>query len=297
MTDKVDISNIVRVSTRQVGEDVVAESKYFFFETSSTFKGDIAIICGGYEKCGPAFDINRVDYPFHVVKYTIRGKGTLTIGGQRHKLQSGVLSSFSPGVAHEYKADPSDPMEHIFITFIGAEAKSLLKKSGLSEKGSIQVADQQAMLKLVETILNKGLEKSEYAEQICGSYLRILLMEMACEESTGSERHMLARQSYLRCKRFIDENFSEIYSMQQVADECDINVRYMSRLFKEYSYITPHQYVGRLKMNKAVNLLLNTPLSVAQVGLEVGYEDQYHFSRVFSRHHGASPRNYRRQHM
>ena len=107
---KVDISNIVRVSTRQVGEDVVAESRYFFFETSSSFKGGIAIVCGGYEKCGPAFDINRVDYPFHVVKYTIRGKGALTIHGQTHKLESGVLSSFSPGVAHEYKADPADPM-------------------------------------------------------------------------------------------------------------------------------------------------------------------------------------------
>lgn len=297
MARNVDISNIVRENTRHVGRDVVADAKYFFFETKATTKTPLAIVCGGYEKCGPAFDIHRTDYPFHVVKYTIKGKGLLRIHGKEHILESGVLSSFSPGVEHEYQTDTADPMEHIFVTFIGKDSESLLKKSTLASEGIMHVSDPEGTISLFEAILNKGIEKNEYAEQLCVNYLRILLLEQACAVARTGVKHSLARQSYWKCRKYIDENFSWLYSVGQVADASNINVRYMSRLFKKYSYITPHQYLTRLKMNKAVNLLLNSQLTVAQVGREVGFEDPYHFSRVFRKHQGASPRNYRQRHM
>ena len=68
------------------------DGKYFFFETNAAANDKLSIVCGGYEKCGPAFDIQRTNYPFHVIKYTIRGKGLLRIHGKEHRLESGMLA-------------------------------------------------------------------------------------------------------------------------------------------------------------------------------------------------------------
>ncbi|RKY06254.1 MAG: hypothetical protein DRP56_07760 [Planctomycetota bacterium] len=103
--------------------------------------------------------------------------------------------------------------------------------------------------------------------------------------------------TYLQCKRYIDDNFSKISSPQEVADQCGINPRYMSTLFKRHCHTPPHEYVMRLKLNKAANLLLASMLSVKEIAYQVGFDDPYHFSRSFKKFHGLSPKHYRYKHI
>ena len=116
----------------------VIDAEYFYYDTAPDHNQDLAIVCGGYEKCAPDFDINRTNYPYYFVKYTLHGKGTLEINSQTLSLRPGTLTGFEPGTAHHYKADPTDPMEHIFITFLGNQAPDLFRKSTLSQNHFIQ---------------------------------------------------------------------------------------------------------------------------------------------------------------
>ncbi|MEN8127218.1 MAG: AraC family transcriptional regulator [Planctomycetota bacterium] len=275
----------------------VVNADYFYYDTAPGDAKGLAIVCGGYEKCAPDFDINRNTYPYFFIKYTLSGEGTLEINSQTLPLRSGILTGFEPGTAHHYKSDPNNPMEHIFVTFIGNQAANLFRKSTLATKHFIEVANQDKTLDLFNQILQAGHEKPSFSQEICCAYLQILLLEQSSSSIQPITSSAISMETYQKCKKYIDTHFSSVKSPGNVADKCGIDVRYMSTLFKKHCYIPPGQYLTRLKFNKAANLLLTTGLTVKEIAFQVGFEDPYHFSKNFKKFHGYSPRLYRIKHM
>ena len=275
----------------------VIDAEYFYYDTIPSGLREMAVVCGGHEKCAPDFEINRNNYPFFFVKYTLKGKGTLEINNQVLSLKPGVLTGFEPGTAHHYTADPTDPMEHIFITFIGQQASELFHKSALSQRHFIEASDPEAIVAMCQKILDLGLQKPAFSQEICCSYLHILLLEYASHFSCLTSNIPISMKTFQRCKRYIDNNFSTILSPNHVADQCDLDVRYLAFLFKKYGNNTPSEYITRLKMNKAANLLLTTDFKIKDIAYHVGFYDPYHFSKIFKKTNGQSPKKYRSDHM
>lgn len=278
-------------------EGHVVNSTYFFFDTDPKFRKELAIVFGGYEKCACDFEIKRRTYPYYVVEIPLKGKCDLNIQAVQYELKKGRMGGFAPGVAHHYKCNTEMPMEHIFVAFTGSEAKELFDNCGLSKGGVIDLYKTGVTQYLAEAIFKKGLEKTEYSQQLCCSYLRALLLEQAAELANPGKSASGSTETYRQCRRYIDENFSTINSPANVGDAHGINVRYLSRLFKRFGAITPHEYIMRLKLNKAASLLLTSNQSVKEVAGLVGFEDPYHFSRNFKKFHGLAPLHYRDTHL
>ncbi len=278
-------------------EGHVIESKYFFFETDPKKKQKLGIIFGGFEKCAPDFEIKRKTYPYHVLEIPIKGKSRLKIGDKEYELKKGHIGGFAPGTPHHYKCDRNDPMEHIFIAFTGSQAPQLFKKSGFDKGKVIQLLKPADIFYLIEAILKKGLEKTDISHELCCSYLRTLMLEQSSHLAVAESIESASITTYRRCRKYIDGNFSTIFLPSEVANKCNINIRYMSRLFKRYANITPHEYIMRLKLNKAANLLLISSLPIKDIAEAVGFADPYHFSRNFKKFHSLSPRDYRNTHI
>ncbi|MCE5185789.1 MAG: AraC family transcriptional regulator [Planctomycetaceae bacterium] len=275
----------------------VVEAAYFYYDTAPDHNHNFAIVCGGYEKCDRDFEINRTHYPYYFVKYTVRGRGTMEINGQILPLRPGILTGFEPGTAHHYRADPIDPMEHIFITFLGNQAPDLFRRSTLSENHFIEAANPEQMLRQCRKIIDVGLQKPPFSQEICCHYLHILLLEMAASSANPTARISISTHTYQKCKAYIDDHFSFIQTPGEVAKKCDIDVRYMASLFKKHCHTSPSQYIMALKLNKAANLLLSTDNKIKEIAGQVGFDDPYHFSKNFKQFHGQSPVHYRHAHM
>jgi AraC-like DNA-binding protein len=275
----------------------VLETSYFYFEIEPDHGKDLAIIYGGYEKCAPDFQIKRNTYPWYVLEYPLKGVCEFIINSKKHLLKNGILAGFTPDDSHHYKADSSNPFEHIFIAFTGTKARELFEKSMISTNVIVNIYDADRSFYLIQQILENGREKTEYSQDLCTCYLKTLLLEQATSIAQSGEHISKAVATYRKCRKFIDENFSSIKSPSQVADACNINVRYMSRLFKQYQNITPWEHIMRLKLNKAATLLLTSDLSVKTIAYSIGFEDQYHFSRNFKKFYGDSPQKYRKIHI
>jgi AraC-like DNA-binding protein len=98
-----------------------------------------------------------------------------------------------------------------------------------------------------------------------------------------------------KAKKFIDEHQTEDISLSQVAKAVNTSTFYFCKIFRKVTGINFTDYVARLRIERAKNLLLNPNLRISEIAFEVGFQSLTHFNRVFKRILGQSPTDYRTQ--
>jgi YesN/AraC family two-component response regulator len=98
-----------------------------------------------------------------------------------------------------------------------------------------------------------------------------------------------------RAKEYIQQNQTEDISLGQVAKAVHTSTFYFCKLFKKATGVNFTEYVSRVRIEKAKNLLLNPNLRVSEIAYEVGFQSLTHFNRVFKKLIGQSPTEYRTQ--
>lgn len=96
-----------------------------------------------------------------------------------------------------------------------------------------------------------------------------------------------------RAKDFIQAHHAEDLSLGQVAKAVNTSTFYFCKIFKKSTGINFTDYVSRVRIERARNLLLNPNLRVSEIAYEVGFQSLTHFNRVFRRIVGQSPSDYR----
>lgn len=92
---------------------------------------------------------------------------------------------------------------------------------------------------------------------------------------------------------YIEENFEEKLSVEELAKKYAISSRNFMRRFKKATQNTPLEYIQRVKIEAAKKSLEGTTLNIGQVMYNVGYIDEKAFRKVFKKHTGLSPLEYR----
>lgn len=98
-----------------------------------------------------------------------------------------------------------------------------------------------------------------------------------------------------RARDYICEHQSEKLSLGQVARAVNMSAFYFCKMFKKVTGVNFTDYLSRVRIEKAKNLLLNPNLRVSEIAFEVGFQSLTHFNRVFKKLLGQSPTDYRAQ--
>lgn len=94
---------------------------------------------------------------------------------------------------------------------------------------------------------------------------------------------------------YINKNFSNEITLNQIADEVRLSPQYLSRIFKENYGVNFIDYITKKRIEQAEELLLNSSKSIKEISNLVGYVDANYFSRIFKKDTGCSPRQFRLQ--
>jgi len=124
-------------------------------------------------------------------------------------------------------------------------------------------------------------------------YDALIEMLLAKIEQQAQPKSALA---YLRARRYIEEHYLDLRTVQEVARACNVNRMYLSRLFRRFAGSGVYQFMTCLKMNRAAELLCDEGMTVKEAAERLAFSDPFHFSRVFKRVHGIAPERYVRQH-
>jgi AraC family transcriptional regulator len=106
----------------------------------------------------------------------------------------------------------------------------------------------------------------------------------------------LAAWQLQRAREFINVNLAHDPSIAEIAHECGLSSGYFARAFKLSTGVPPYQWLTKVRVERAKELLKDPRCELADIAQLCGFVDQSHFTRVFSRSEGYSPGRWRRFH-
>ena len=220
----------------------------------------------------------------------------LKMCGREFPLSRGVVFAYGPGVEHEITTDANDRLSKYFVDFTGEEAATHMKAAG-SAPGTCQtVASADDVETAFEHLLAAGRRGTSIAARIAALQGEILLCVIMDVRLARGARSAQARQTFLRCRRLIEEQFATLRTAEEAAAACGVAPAYLSRLFRRFAKQPAYPFLIQLKMNQAAAILRRQASNVGETAEALGM-DPFHFSRVFKRVHGRSPLSFLRESM
>ncbi|WP_058308516.1 helix-turn-helix domain-containing protein [Gracilibacillus massiliensis] len=98
------------------------------------------------------------------------------------------------------------------------------------------------------------------------------------------------------CLAYIFQHLYEDFSISKLADVTNLHPNYLSKLFKKEVGITLSEYIINQKIEEAMKLLTNTKHTLSEIYTWLNFHDQSHFTKVFKKHTGTTPKQYRVKH-
>ena len=91
----------------------------------------------------------------------------------------------------------------------------------------------------------------------------------------------------------MEKHYQRELTVEEIANACQLNRTYFSKLFKAKRGCPPQEFLIRLRLSKAADLLRTTSVSIGDICASCGYPNQLYFSQAFKQHYGLPPREWR----
>lgn len=263
---------------------------------------DLGLFQFGWERCTPAHSFGPAARNHYLFHYILSGTGTLMADDSKGVTQTYSIKSMQgfmifPNQITTYVADKQLPWEYVWLEFDGLRVKSLLDTIGLSLDKPVYHARNKSLREdMANEMLYISRHKDESPFHLIGHLYLFLdyLLRSAADEQL--EHGSKLREFYIHeALTYIEHNFQNEITIEDIAGVCGLNRTYFGKIFKEALGKTPQEFLLNYRMLKAAELLKLTSLSIGDIGLAVGYANQMHFSRAFKNNYGISPREWRYQ--
>jgi AraC family L-rhamnose operon regulatory protein RhaS len=145
-------------------------------------------------------------------------------------------------------------------------------------------------------ILIQELRRPETNDVYCRSLLSTLLVEFLRELNAGGKTRGAGSDTRVVVREFLESLCSrcgEDWSLDMMADACGLQRTQFSNWVKTETGENPVQFLNRLRIDRAKEMLATTDRSITEVGADCGFQTSQYFAKVFKDYTLTSPRRYR----
>ncbi len=273
--------------------------QYFFTPGEPFLESSVYLFWAGHRICESNHHVGPRVLDGYKLVFVIKGRGTLTVGSASHNLEAGDVFALFPKERHEYHSDPDDPWEIMWVAFSGRISSNLMEETGFSENDYIRKNTVNPSIKKTVTTLIHALGDREDSNRLAAIGQFYVLLSYL-KQAFGLMEIPSEGESPLSCveqaARFIQQNYYIELDVQTLCDYVNYSRSYLSRVFHKETGFTIPEYVNKVRMENAMELLRETPLSLREVAASVGIHDSFYFSKLFKKHTGQTPREFRLAH-
>jgi len=158
----------------------------------------------------------------------------------------------------------------------------------------VLVPRERGALESIHIALHEGaLPGGGTVGSIADEIARQLVEKLSPAPDAAGAVPSLSPQRLQRVLAHIEEHLGERVTVPQLAAVAHISAFHFARMFKRTTGMPPHGYITRQRIKRAKELLTRSELALVEVGARVGFQTQAHFTVVFHRHVGLTPRIFR----
>jgi len=226
-----------------------------------------------------------------VVGFVLSGQGSVKVNSHSYLARQGDVFILPAGCYHEVASDPKhhEQWSYIWLNISGnwvlkmLEAYQLLPHVVIPHSGT-GVFFEEA----IESAKFKSVEEMQSEQQV-------ILMRIIVTLSEALRKRGEALSSTVQAiKQFLDNSILQPFDSNQLASHMGISTRQMNRLFNREVGTTIYNYVITKKIESAKLMLLDTQLSISDIGYRLGYVDPHYFSNLFQSKTGVRPSAFRK---
>lgn len=268
---------------------------YLEFENKS-FEDFYLKFCG-MQECVPSYSYGPAIRPNYLLHVCLGGKGKYHVNNHVYQINAGDAFLIVPNVVTYYQADQENPWTYLWISFDGSKTKQYLKRCNLDDNNLVIHCDYIDELRelIISMLAHNKLSYSN--ELFIQGQLYTFFSYLAKSANITYKDNVTSNYNHYVDKaiEYIQNNYQEMVTVNEIADYLSINRSYLTTLFKKHLHLSPQEFLLKYRMMKAEDFLIDTNLTINQIAFSCGYSNQLSFSKAFSNYHQMSPRDYRKK--
>ena len=209
-------------------------------------------------------------------------EGSFFVKSEAGDFQVERLQSFHFHKGAVYERRITAPMT--MLVFRYRSDAPLFENSHLIFRDTARVSSTAALFSSCENLGDARQSRAHLLLDLANQY--------AIEQSQG-DLHPVRDARILKAEQILRRGADAAPSIAALAEECGLSHAQFIRLFKESLGQTPSDYIASQKLERAMELLSQSDLSVKRISEICGFENQYYFSNFFKRRVGCAPSVYR----
>lgn len=146
-----------------------------------------------------------------------------------------------------------------------------------------------------ETTALSSLYVDALSNALAAHLLKDYCRSMGSKQLVFPEPQKLTRRPWKQVVEYIHEHLDYALSITELAAVAGLSPYHFTRSFKQTAGLSPHQYVLRVRIERAKTLLLQGEETLSALATRLGFADQSHFTRNFKRFVGVTPQDFVRQ--
>ncbi|MFS0837535.1 AraC family transcriptional regulator [Paenibacillus sp. 1P03SA] len=262
-------------------------------------KGELFVLFAGHGQTAPRHEVGPQMLDYYLIHTVESGKGRFSCLGKEYELGPGDTFVIFPGEVVTYASDTREPWRYRWIGFKGSSADDLLIRLGITAQRPVVHA---AGLSRLPVFLRRAERALREAGPACDleaeGELRLLLGKLAAHADVPRRRGEetdAGRQQVDRAVRWLQLQYAQPVTIEQLAQHMGYHRTYLSKLFRQHTGLTPTQFLLKIRMERA-KLLMTEGSTIEQIAYSVGFSDPLYFSKQFKKWFGCTPSEYRTKH-
>lgn len=216
--------------------------------------------------------------------YTKRGSGIVKIKEEEFDVHEGDVFILPPFTPHEYRPK-SHPWQTLWITYNGAVAQG-----SFSFPADIRHYDN---FECHYKKISRGITQSDWRRKT-GSVLYELLMCLLERDGLSSFESIARKPDMDTAVQYIAEHYHETIEISKLAEITELSEGHFSRVFKQYTGMSPIEYITHLRIERAKDMLMQPyHIPIAKIAKSVSYTSAAYFTKTFKSKTGVTPKEYR----
>ena len=234
----------------------------------------------------------RKDYQ---LLYIAAGQGHFFINGQERVVSAGNIIVYLPGQPQEYVYFKDDKTDVYWVHFTGSDVEKIIDYYNIRlSENIIYIGTSPDYQWLFGQIIQEMQLCRPRFEELISLLLRNIFILISRNLIKANRADNSLENEVELAMHYFRENYRSEINVEDYALSRGMSASNFYRVFKQISGSTPLQYILRLRLSNAQNLLENSNLTIAEIASGVGYENPLYFSRLFHKHIGVSPSEYRK---